>query len=161
MRNIKSKKGMALAGTLILMTIVLMLSLLLMSLLIFGSQVASVNMQDVENRVVLDEIGNRFIRNSNAPDKVLKHYVDKYNLKYYDAADNVSDDPTDVIKGNIEKLKVVISIKENTSGTERVLKVSTINRDRQLLKVVCALDKDIITGEATATFKTWNYGKKD
>lgn len=152
----RSKKAMALAGTLIMMTIVMMLSVLMMSLMLYSSQLTGVQTANIDNRAVLDEMGQRFINSRDDYEKFLAHYVDGDKVKYYGADANPSDDPTNVIKGSIGGMKVIVAVKD--TGNTRTLSVKSLAKERNLLEVVCALRTDDVTGEKTAQLKSWNYG---
>ena len=153
----RTEKGMALAGTLIMMTIVLMLSVLMMSLLLYSSQMVALQTQNIDDRIVLDGIGQRFLENKDDYKAFLQYYVDKNeSVNYYAEDGNISSDPTLVIKGTISGRDLTLAVKN--AGSTRTLTVSSLKKNRQLMKITCKMQEDIKTGEKTAVFKSWNYG---
>ena len=158
----RTNKGMALASTLIMMTIVLMMSTLMVTVTLYGSQVTALQTQNVDDRVVLDEIGNRFLKNKNDPEKALI-YIKEHNssMKYVDAVGDEQAELTlsngyKTIKGTMGGIKLTILLQESSSGC--TLRVLGSRRSNTLMEISCVKTTDARTGEVTTTLKSWKYG---
>ena len=157
----RTNKGMALASTVIMMTIVMMMSALMMTLSLYCSQVTSLNAQKVEDRKVLDEIGNIFLKNKDNPDAALI-YVKEHNsgMKYVDGENNEVTELTSgpsgkSIKGSMGGMKMKITVKETSS--KWTLTVTGTTRGNKLMKIECVKSTDARTGEVTTALKSWAY----
>ena len=153
----RSKKGMALASTLLMMTIIMMLSALMMTVTLYGSRVVGLQTQNVQDRRVLDDIGNRFLKNKENPDAALK-YIKENNsgMKYVDSEGNEISELgiNKKIKGTMEGIEISISVVE----TDNNCKLTVCNaKGRQLMKIVCEKSTDARTGEVTTQLKSWAY----
>ena len=153
----RSNKGIALASTLIMMTIVLMMSILMMTVTLYATQVTGVHRQTVEDRVVLDEIGSRFLNNKEDPAAFLRYYVDHSDsgLSYYNTLGDPTDEPQTVVKGTYKGIKLILNVNESTSNL--TLTVSSLNNSKQLMKIACDKITNARTGAVTVTLKSWEY----
>ena len=158
----RKNRGMALASTLIMMTIVLMMCTLMVTVTLYGAQVTGLQTQNVEDRVVLDDIGNRFLKDRDNPDNTLIYIVNhNEGMKYVDATGDEVDELTlsngkKVISGEMKGIKISITLEEKNSSC--TLTVTGARRLNQLMKITCTKTTDIRTGAVTTTLKNWQYG---
>ena len=150
----RTNKGMALASTVIMMTIVMMMSALMMTLSLYCSQVTSLNAQKVEDRKVLEEIGNRFLKNKDNSADFLSYYVANSDMEYYDTLGNPTNDPQNVIKGTCNGIKMAFHVSDTASKCS--LTVSNL-KGKQLMKIECVKTTDARTGEVSTELKSWAY----
>ncbi|NLB61764.1 MAG: hypothetical protein GX802_05000 [Clostridiales bacterium] len=157
---LKSKKGMALANTIIVMFLILMMCTLIMSLTVYGTNVAAFASKTFEHEMDLDVIGYDFLRLST---NLLKEYTETQMLDE-DGNPMVDEFGTPVYKYSYEKDEMgnpktdtIVSfnrtIKVAKKGTEFTITV-TNRADTVLLTVVY---KQTAEGNQVTC---WVYGER-
>lgn len=139
---LKSKKGMALANTIIVMFLILMMVTLIMTLTVYGTNVAAFASKTFEHEMSLDIIGYDFLRLSTS---LLKEYTETQKLdedgkpmadefgtpiyEYTYAKDQEGNPRTDTIISSDKTIKIT------KKGAEFTL-IVTNRADNALLTVV-------------------------